>query len=335
MKRVNQSIKTIMTGLIVPALCLTLICGCGQSGAGSSSSSPASAPDLKIVVSIFPVYDWVKNIVGDTANVELLLDDGTDMHSYQASAADIAAITDADVFIYVGGESDTWATDALANAKEDQVTINLMDVLGDKVREEETIEGMEEDDDEEEEEAYDEHVWLSLKNAKSLVGSIADKLASVNKSEADTYEENAATYITQLNNLDEQYTQAVYDATYTTLVFADRFPFLYLVKDYGLKYYAAFPGCSAESDASFSTIVTLAGMVDKYNLPYVLRIDGSTDDLAESVIHNTENKNQTILTMNSMQSVSAEDIEGGTTYLNVMSDNLEVLKKALGAGEGD
>lgn len=324
-----------------------LMAGC-LSACGSENALAAAGDDnkLEVVTTIFPEYDWVMNVLGDNpagAEVTMLLDNGVDLHSYQPGADDILKISTCDVFIYVGGESDEWVDDALKEAtNKDMVVINLLDVLGDSVKEEEVVEGMQEEDEHEHEDGeeheheheegeveYDEHVWLSLKNAAHLVQSISDALSKADPDNADTYKSNSSAYIEKLNALDKQYADTVSAASYDTLLFGDRFPFRYLVDDYGLSYYAAFVGCSAETEASFETITFLANKVDELNLPAVMTIEGKDHSIAETIVQNTKTKDQQILTMDSMQSTTAEDVKNGTTYLSVMEKDLEVLKEAL------
>lgn len=331
---------TILLILILTAGCFS---ACG-------SKNGAEDGKLRIVVTIFPEYDWVKAILGDRAGdaeITLLLDNGVDLHSYQPTAADILKIADCDLFIYVGGESDKWVSDALRNpVNKNRVVINLMDVLGSAVKEEEIVPGMQaeehdhdhEDEDEddhdhdhdhEEGPEYDEHVWLSLRNASVLVKSFSDALQKLDSANADTYRKNAEDYVAKLNALDEQYKAAVSEASVKTLLFGDRFPFRYMTDDYNLKYYAAFVGCSAESEASFETIAFLAEKADELSLRSVITIEGTDHRIAETIIRNTKTKDQKILELDSLQSAKADDIKNGLTYLSVMEKNLNVLKEAL------
>ena len=240
-----------------------------------------------------------------------------------------------DVFIYVGGESDEWVEDALKEAvNPDMRVVDLLDALGDAAKEEETVEGMEAEEEEEgeeegEEPEYDEHVWLSLRNAQSLVEAIADALAEADGENADLYRANAEAYAGRLGELDGRYADAVAAAELDTVLFADRFPFRYLADDYGLTYYAAFSGCSAESEASFETIAFLAGRVDALGLPAVLTIEGANHRVAETVVANTAGKDAAILVMDSMQGTTAADVAAGATYLGVMEGNLAALTQAL------
>ena len=320
-------------------LCSILILGCLTACGGSAAEKPAAERGkIQIVTTIFPIYDWVMNVLGDAAagaEVTMLLDSGVDLHSFQPTAADILKVSKCDLFLYVGGESDAWVDDALKEVvNKDMVVVNLLDALGDAVKEEELVEGMEaeeeEGEEEEEEPEYDEHVWLSLRNAAALTERIAKALETVDAANAETYKANAAAYIEKLNALDGQYKAAVDGAKVKTLLFGDRFPFRYLTDDYGLRYYAAFVGCSAESEASFETITFLAGKTDELALPAVMTIEGRDHRIAETVVQNTKTKDQKILTLDSMQSVTAKDVAAGTTYLSVMEQNLAVLKEALG-----
>lgn len=315
------------------AVCFLFMClfsACGQAVKKETSDR------LHIVAAIFPAYDWTKNILGENpANAELtlLLDNGVDLHSYQPSVDDILTISGCDLFIYVGGESDRWVTDALKQAKNpDMKVIRMMDVLADTVKEEELTEGMQEGDnaDDADETEYDEHVWLSLRNAAAVCDAVAAELSALDAVNADVYQRNAENYKAKLAALDAEYQQAVSEGSVHALLFGDRFPFRYLTEDYGLDRYAAFSGCSAETEASFETITFLSGKVDELSLPAVLTIDGSDQRIARTIVQNTRSKQQAILTLNSMQSISAQDIQKGVDYLSVMTENLNVLKQALG-----
>lgn len=321
---------------------LSLILACTASlgmltGCGSTPLTEKDSGKLKVVTTIFPEYDWVRQILGDKADdadITMLLDNGVDLHSYQPTADDIVKIADCDLFLYVGGESDGWVDDALAGAaNKDRKVINLLDVLGAQVKEEETVEGMETEEEDADADAddpeYDEHVWLSLKNAETLCEAIANALEELDEQNKDTYAANLTAYTDQLAALDAAYQTAVDTGKRKTVLFGDRFPFRYLVDDYGLSYYAAFAGCSAESEASFETVSFLAKKVDALSLPCVLTIEGKQHKIADTIVQNTKAKNQPILTMDSMQATTSEDAANGTTYLGVMENNLGVLKQAL------
>ena len=296
----------------------------------------AEAEPLRIVTTIFPEYDWVRNILGDRAEeaeVTWLMQSGVDLHSFNPSVEDIVTIADCDLFLYVGGESDFWVEDVLSQAEnENRRDVNLMDVLADRVREEETVEGMQggQEDEPGGEPEFDEHVWMSLGNAGIICGCMADVLGEIDPEHAEEYKSNAEEYLADLGRLDEQYREALADAPHRTLVFGDRFPFRYLFDDYELSYYAAFSGCSAESEASFETIIFLADKLDELGLDCILKMEGDNKKICETVIECTDSKDQEILTLDSMQSVKREDYENGISYISIMEENLEVLKRAAG-----
>ena len=331
--------KRILT--IITAFC---IFAAGTVALGGCSENQKDSDKIKIVTTVFSEYDWTLNVLGDKkddAEVTLLLNSGSDLHSYQPTVEDIAKIAICDLFIYVGGESDKWVDDALKNSlNKNMIVINLIDVLGDKAKEEEIVEGMEgdheegeehdHDHEEEKEVEYDEHVWLSLKNAQIFVTEIAEALSKIDKENASFYSENAEKYNAKLNELDTRYEKAVENADKKTVLFGDRFPFRYLVDDYGISYYAAFVGCSAETEASFETIVFLAGKVDELGLTAILKIESSDGSIAQTIKNNTNGKNQKILIMDSLQSSTKNEYAAGRTYLKVMQDNLAVLTEALG-----
>lgn len=334
--------KKIFSLILTGILLIGSLTGCGTT-ASTDTKETQNKTSLHIVTTTFPEYDWVRAVLGeqaDDAEITFLLDNGVDMHSYQPSAEDIMNISTCDVFLYTGGESDAWAADAVKNATNKNLqAINLMEVLGENAKEEEVVEGMQaergHDHDhgsaEEHDEAleYDEHVWLSLKNAQIFVTAIADSLSKVDAAHADVYAANAAAYTSKLAQLDAAYQSAVDSAPIKTVLFADRFPFRYLVDDYGLSYYAAFSGCSADTQASFSTIIFLTNKVNELGLHSILTIENSDDKIANTIIQNTQSRDQQIRVLNSMQTVTAKDIASGTTYLSVMKDNLRVLSAAL------
>lgn len=510
--------KKVFSILLTVFLLTGIITSCSDIGTNIDNDK------FNIVCTIFPAYDWVREIIGDNAdkaNITMLLDSGVDLHSYQPTVDDIINISNCDMFVYVGGESDFWVDSVLKQAvNKDMIVINMLDVLGNSVKEQEIIEGMvddhdhshshndeikesdikirqlsdfngefvsifkyfedgtlddylnervgektfdeikqefldkrtseyatieingdtltvhaesdiytgnyiysryipsvnadgditnvwygyelaepndnmptyllfsdhgygaehDEDDhdevkhfhlrygdesldalmentvwtptfydshasDEEIKEAvighdhshshdheheFDEHVWLSLRNAALLTSHIAGQLDKLDSDNSDTYyQTNAETYITKLAELDNKYNQTIKEANYKTLLFADRFPFRYLVDDYGLSYYAAFSGCSAETEASFETVAFLARKTDELNLKSVITIEGTVHKIAETVINNTKNKNQAVVTLDSMQSTTSNDVKNGVTYLSIMEKNLEALKTAL------
>ncbi len=322
--------------ILLSLLALVLV----LAGCGKADKSENEKTKISVVTTIFPEYDWVREIAGDekeNMEITMLLDNAVDLHSFQPTVDDIIKISNCDLFIYVGGESDGWVESALENAgKSGMRVINLLEVLGEDAKKEEAVEGMEgedhdheEDESEHEEEEYDEHVWLSLRNAEKFVRVIADALAEIDPEHKESYSVNVENYIEKLSALDGEYEKVVSGAERKTVLFGDRFPFRYLTDDYGLEYYAAFMGCSAETEASFETVSFLARKVDELSLPYVMTIDGTKHRIAETIIGNTEKKNQKVLSMNSMQSTTMKDVENGETYLSIMEKNLSVLREAL------
>ena len=302
-----------------------------------TNASGYAKSKIKVISTIFPMYDWTREIIGnqnDNIDLTLLVGNGVDLHSYQPSIQDIAKISTADLFIYVGGESDVWVKNALKNKKnKDMIVLNLIEILGDSVKEEEIVEGMEaeeecEDEDEEEEIEYDEHVWLSLKNAKVICKAIAEALCQKDGSNAAKYKTNLSTYLAQLDELDATYSTAIKSASKNTLIFGDRFPFRYLVDDYGLKYYAAFVGCSAETEASFKTVIFLANKMDELDSNYIFKIESGDNKLAKTIIQNSKKKNAQILVLDSMQSVTSKQA-ASTSYIKIMNENLNTLKEGL------
>ena len=344
------SFCSLVCAIFVAALFSLFACG------DAPKSKIAKESKLSIVATIYPEYAWAKEILGSRFNsvkLELLMKNGVDLHSYKPTAQDIAKIASADMVIYVGGESDEWIEKALeATPKKGRSEINLMKVLGDRVKAEEVIEGMDGSEtkderretrdehhaeehehhhhDHDEDVENDEHVWLSLKNAEIIVQKIAAEIAKLDSAHASVYTQNVNAYVAKIQSLGNDYRATVESAARKTVLFGDRFPFRYLVDDYGLKYYAAFVGCSAESEASFETIAFLANKMDSESLPSIFIIENGNEKIAKAVLAASKNsKNAQILILNSMQSVTEKQIDEGADYLSIMKSNLENLKKAL------
>lgn len=320
--------RKIITAAAVLSLAASSLAGC--------SAPVKDSGKLDVVCTIYPIYDWTCQLAdADDANITYLMTSGADLHSYQPTADDIMKISSCDVFVYVGGESDQWVDGALKNARnKDMKVVDLMDVLGSDLREEELKEGMQADEEEEEGEdedeiEYDEHIWLSLRNAEKCVTAIADELAEADSAHADSYKNNCTAYCDKLTDLDNQYREMVGSAKTKTLIFGDRFPFRYLVDDYGLDYFAAFIGCSAESEASFETITFLANKCDELGAEYIFTIDGSNCNIANAIVSSTKTKSQKVLTLNSMQTIKMTDDKKPAGYCELMTDNLNTLKEAL------
>ncbi len=308
-----------------------------------------SAEKIDIICTSYAAYDWIQNIIAghdDKFELHYLLDQGVDLHSYQPGVDDIAAINDCDLLVYVGGESDEWVGEILEQDGEDAArAFSMMDVLGDSIYEEETVEGMEpeaEDADdpqaggemsaeeaEGEELEYDEHVWLSVKNAIRIVPALETKLETLDAEDAADLKKSSDEYVEKLNALDKEYEDACDAAKRKIILFGDRFPFRYLVEDYGIDYYAAFSGCSAETEASFTTVAFLAAKVNELDIPVVFTIENADTSVAEMIVDNSNKKSAKIITMDSLQSVNKDDIAEGKDYIDTMRSNLKVLKEAM------
>jgi len=357
-KRIN-----IITGISVLALMGSLFVGCETKSSDKSK--------IHINCTTYAEYDWANRIVGDKKDkfeINYLLDKGVDMHSFQPTAQDVTKVSTSEIFLGVGGESEKWADDILKEKlNKDMEVIKIMDVLGDKAKEEEIVEGMQEEDEHDhdhdkedkdhkdkdhddkkedkedkhddkkedkedkhdDEKEYDEHVWLSLKNAKIFVKKIEEAIEKQDEDNKDVYKKNCDEYIKELEKLDKEYEESIKKVKNKTIVVGDRFPFRYLVDDYDIKYYAAFVGCSAETEASFETIKFLASKMDEIKTNKIFTLEKSDKKIADTVLKNTKEKKGDIIELDSIQSVSKEKIEGDYSYINAMKSNLEALKKVL------
>lgn len=287
---------------------------------------------LSVVATIFPQYDFAAQIGGDKIKLKMLTTPGGESHSYEPTPQDIKAVRDCDIFICAGGESDIWYNTVLKSLNSENVTvISLMECVGDRLKEEEITEGMRGEkyslaDSEEEETEYDEHVWTSLINAQIISQKIGDTMSLLDEKNADFYKENTEAYIKSLGELDEKYRAAVEKAENKTLVFGDRFPFRYLFDDYGLNYYAAFPGCSTDSDVSAKTMLFLINKINEEKLSAVYYIEFSARRIADTIADETKAEP---LLFHSCHTISKSDFENGVTYLSLMEQNLENLKRGL------
>ena len=314
--------------ILISCLCLLMMTGC--------TTNKIDSQKIKIVCTTYVQYDWLQQIIGkenSTFDLSLIIKNGVDLHNYQPTVQDIVQISSADLFVCIGGESEAWVNDAIKEAKNKDVKmISLMDVLKDHLKEEEHLEGIEEHDhdhESEDETEYDEHLWLSLKNAHQAIEFLSNEIQKTDQKHKDIYQKNTENYLKKIDDLQQQYQRAVDASKTKALVFADRFPFRYLMNDYSLNYYAAFPGCSAETEASFSTVTFLASKIDELDLSYVIVVDQSDKKMAKTIINCTKNKNQKIVTLDSLQAVKQEQIDKGYSYLKAMKHNLKVLKKCL------
>lgn len=310
-------------------LCTLLFIGCGSANINTENEK------IKIVCASFPEYDWTREIAKDTDNTEIILiaDNGTDLHSFQPSTKDIVNILSCDVLIYVGGESDKWIDDTIENSADigDIHIVKLSDILGERLLHEPDIHESthEHTHEHNEDEAFDEHIWLSLKNASILCNGIAKALSDADDKNTDVYTANAAHYIENIDSLDSDFEKKLLNAKRKNVLFADRFPFIYMMEDYNIAYHAAFPGCSAEADASFETILSLSLEADNENLHTILTIEGSDCNISDAVIKNTRKKDQNVLNLDSMQAVKRSDIDSGKTYISAMKKNLDMIMEAL------
>ena len=348
-----RNLKKVLSAVSMLLLYIGILSGCADHTVMGTDDNR-----LHIVCTTFPQYDWMAELIrGNEAqfSLTLLMDQGGDLHNFQPSALDIARVSACDLFVYVGGESDVWVDDALKEAvNPDLRVMNMMEAIQGRLVEEEHVEGIDSvwhgkgtdglhgtEELEEEglrfnahemhdhEQEYDEHVWLSLRNAEQIVEGLAAQLMAMDSENAQLYQRNCERYTAALRALDIQFEQAVRDGNRDTLLFADRFPFRYFVEDYGLNYYAAFNGCSAETEAGFGTVAFLTDKMEELELDFVIVLDGSDDRLAQVVIENTQAGNQQICVLNSLQSVSRREIEAGFRYLNAMEENLKVLRMLL------
>lgn len=319
--------KKIIAILLVVCMLTLALCSCTQNN---------KTGKYKVVTTIYPVYDWLKNIVGDNndnVEVTLLNETGVDLHSYQGTASDIVKISNSDLLVYTGGESEGWVEDAVETTKnENRIVISLLDVLGDSAIEEELKEGMQESEHhhhDEEEHELDEHVWLSLKNASKFVKVLSEKICLIDAENKSLYETNTNAYLEKINALDKQFTDYLKTVENKVLVIGDRMPFIYLFTDYDIDYFAAFSGCSAETEASFETILFLSKKLVENNSKAIFKIEGSTDKVVKTIIETSKLSNVKILTLNSMQNVTLTDVKNKVSYLDMMENNLNVLKQAF------
>lgn len=308
-------------------LTVTLLCGCG-----AIQSTRVQDGKVRILCAGFSQFDWVLNIISgsDKAEAVSLYKSGVDIHSFQASAADIVSIADSDLFVFNGGSSDKALLDIMEKStNKSHVTFDCMERLGSSILDEDESVAPENSHYHETEEEADEHIWLSLKNAAVLCRSLAEEISKLDPQNANLYHNNADKYISKLNKLDEDYSETISASQRKQLVFADRFPFRYLASDYGLECFAAFPGCSTETEAAFSTILYLAEKVGEFKLPYIITVDNAQNSIGKAVIDSSQNKNVKILSMNSLQTVTDEQKNNGLTYLSAMEDNLKTIRDAL------
>ena len=312
--------KNLIKILLCAILSASLFAGC-------SERSPSSQSDgrLQIVSTIFPSYDFARAIAGENADVSILLAPGVESHSYEPTPQDIIRIQNFDLFLYTGGESDTWVDDLLASFDEPVNTVKMMDCV--EVYEEELLEGMQtEESTGTQETEYDEHVWTSPKNAILISRAIEKNLCDIDPENAASYQENASAYIAQLEMLDQNFRDFFAGVSNKTMVFGDRFPFRYFAEEYGLDCFAAFPGCSSETEPSVATIAFLTDKVKSENITTVFYIEFSNHQVADSI---AEAAGAKTALFHSCHNVSEQEQRDGATYLSLMEQNLNTLKEAL------
>lgn len=327
-----------MKKLVSIFLSTVIICSLFSiSGCGKTEKVQNSDGKISIVTTIFPYYDFVRQLAGDKADVRLLLSPGSDPHSYEPTPSDIVAIENCDLFIYNGGESDEWVDGVLSSIENKNVKVmKMMEYV--TLRHEQSMdhnhehaehEDMDDNDeghDHEEGEEYDEHIWTSIRNAERMSASIADELISVDSKNSDYYNEKKADYISSLDSLDKKFTEVANNKKRDTLVFGDRFPFLYFVSDYDLGYECAFPGCSHETEPSTAVVSHLIDFTRENNIPVVFYLELSSGKIAQII---SEDSSAKTMQFSSCHNVTKEDFENGATYISVMEQNLVALKEAL------
>ena len=312
--------KTLSITILLAMLC-ALLSGCG-------AQSEPEGEGISVVATVFAPYDFARQLVGERGEVTLLLPPGSEAHSYEPSPKDIIEIQNCDLFIYVGGVSDAWVSDVLESVGGEVRTVTLMDCV--ELLEEEHVEGMEVDEDEHEHEGeieYDEHVWTSTRNAELICEKIAAALCEVDPEGAEEYGTALESYCAQLDELDAAFTEVVENGVRDTVVFGDRFPLLYFAKAYGLNYYAAWPGCADEAEPSAATVTFLIDKVKAEGIPVVFHIELSNEDMADTICNETGAKK---MLFSACHNVTRAQFDAGVTYLELMWQNVDALREALG-----
>ena len=311
--------KTLSITILLAMLC-ALLSGCG-------AQSEPEGEGISVVATVFAPYDFARQLVGERGEVTLLLPPGSEAHSYEPSPKDIIEIQNCDLFIYVGGVSDAWVSDVLESVGGEVRTVTLMDCV--ELLEEEHVEGMEVDEEEHDDGGveYDEHVWTSPRNAELICEKIAAALCEVDPEGAEEYGTALESYCAQLDELDAAFTEVVENGVRDTVVFGDRFPLLYFAKAYGLNYYAAWPGCADEAEPSAATVTFLIDKVKAEGIPVVFHIELSNEDMADTICNETGAKK---MLFSACHNVTRAQFDAGVTYLELMWQNVDALREALG-----
>ena len=315
--------KRIIALLLAALMCAAVLSGC---------AADADDGRLNIVTTTFPPYDFARAIAGDYAGITMLMDPGTEPHTFDPTPRDIRTIQNCDIFIYGGGESDAWMDSILASVDTSEMIILSMTSLVDLL-EEETQEGMTTDHETEDcddpthaHAVYDEHVWTSPANAAVIAAAIRDAVCEADPENRTVYEANAAAYIAGIEALSADFSAMIAQAQLKTVIFADRFPFLYFVREFGLDYYAAFPGCAEKTEPGAQTIAHLIEKVKAEKIPAVFYTEFSNQQLADSICEATGAEK---MLYHSCHNVSKADFDAGVTYVSLMRKNLENLRGAL------
>lgn len=308
---------------MIAVLTVFSLCACSD----NSDKEPRNNSKLSIVTTIFPYYDFVRSIAGDCAEIKLLLSPGSEPHSYDPSPSDIVAIENCDIFIYNGGESDEWVESVLDGIENKKIKIMRMMDYVDLLNEQDSIFGEKKKNSEDEhEEEFDEHIWTSVKNAEKLSNAIYNELLKCDNNNSNIYSKNKDSYINELKKLDDEFSEIVANGKRNTVVFGDRFPFLYFVTDYSIEYECAFPGCSSETEPSIVTVKHLIDFVRNKKIPAVFYLEFSNGKVAKLISEDTGAKT---LRFSSCHNVTKDEFESGATYLSLMEQNAKALKEAL------
>ncbi len=318
--------RRILSALLALGLLLSLA-ACGAGG-GAAAAEGQSNKSLTVVTTLFPAYDFARELCGGRCEIVLLVPPGAETHSYEPTPQDLLRIQSCDLLICNGGESEAWLETLLDGAAGDFAVLKMLECVD--ALEEEHKEGMQrirEEEDEEDEIEYDEHVWTSPRNAAVICRAICEELCALDEAGAEEYRGNCESYCAKLDELDAAFRDIVAEARGNCLIFADRFPARYFVEEYGLDYFAAFPGCADDTEPSARTVAFLIDRVREQDIPAVLYIEYSDQKMADVVCEDTGCEKRLFHTCHT---VSAEDLKNGATYLGLMWANTESVKEALG-----
>lgn len=306
---------------VIAATLITMLCGCSNAESGKSKDK------LQIITTIFPAYDFARAVFGDTADITMLITPGSEIHSYDPSARDIVKIDNCDLFIYNGGESDSWVDTMLKSTGEIN-TLRMMDSV-EALEEEELENGDSHEEHGEHDEEYDEHIWTSPKNAALIMESVKSAAMELNPEKSELYEQRAGEYVKQINDLDKRFSELL-EGEKRYFVFGDRFPLLYFFREYDLNYYAAFPSCGSETEPSAQVVAFLTEKLkDSDTIDAVFYIELSNHKLADTLAN--ENGLPTA-EFHTCHNITADDFAAGESYVTLMERNYEMLKNALNGG---